>query len=167
LIALDTDLHSDFNNNQNNMGGYMNIRTQKHPKIVTKNEDNIPNGYLVPLYNIHDGFFLDGSEPKQVYLTVISPCEKKGPHLHYIRTGFFTCIKGNIKIVLKTSNGYEEYYSGESNDYLSVEVPTGTPALLVNMGEGEAFVLNMPSPAWTPAMNDEHNADFSDYVYSK
>ena len=141
----------------------MNIRTQKHPKFITKHKDGAANGYLVPLYNVHDGFFAAGTGPKQVYLTVISPGETKGPHLHQIRTGFFTCIKGDIKIVLKTAEGYKEFYSGENHDYLSVEVPTGTPALMVNSGEGEAFVLNMPNPAWTPGMNDEYSADFSDY----
>lgn len=141
----------------------MDIRTQKHPKFITKHKTGEPNGYLVPLYNIHDGFFNKGSEPKQVYLTVISPGEKKGPHLHFIRTGFFTCIKGDAKFVLKTPEGYKEFYSGEHHEYLSVEVPTGIPALVLNAGEGEAFVLNMPNPAWTPSMNDEHDADFSDY----
>ena len=78
-----------------------------------KTENGVPNGYLVPLYNIHDGFFSDGSDPKQVYLTVISPHKKKGPHLHLIRTGFFTSIKGNIKIVLKIGDGYKELYSAK------------------------------------------------------
>lgn len=141
----------------------MDIRRQKHSRFVTKHKNGSPNGYLVPLYNVNDGFFSPGAEPKQVYLTVISPGEKKGPHLHFIRTGFFTCVKGDIKIVLKTPEGYKEFYSGENHDYLSVEVPTGIPALVINAGEGEAFVLNMPNPAWTPAMNDEHDADFSDY----
>ena len=141
----------------------MNIRIQKHPKIITKTEQGIPNGYLVPIYNIHEGFFAEGCEPKQVYLTVISSRMRKGPHLHYVRTGFFICIKGDIKIVLKTAEGYKEFFSGENYAYLSVEVPTGIPALLINVGIGEAFVLNMPNPAWMPTMNDEHKADFSDY----
>jgi len=141
----------------------MDIRTQKHSKFTTKGKGNVQNGYLVPIYNINDGFFAKGNEPKQVYLTVISPGAKKGPHLHYIRTGFFTCIKGDVKIVLKTAEGYKEFYSGENHDYLSIEVPTGVPALLINTGDKEAFVLNMPNPAWTPAMDDEHDADFSDY----
>jgi len=141
----------------------MNIRTQEHPKIVTKDEAGLANGYLIPLYNIHDGFFADGSEPKQVYLTVIAESERKGPHLHHVRTGFFTCIKGDVKVVLKTPDGYQEYYSGENHAYLSVEIPTGVPALLINTGDGDAFVLNMPNPAWTPTMNDEYSADFSDY----
>ena len=141
----------------------MNIRTQKHPKIITKNQEGVTNGHLIPLYNIHEGFFAEGREPKQVYLTVIAPGMNKGPHLHYIRTGFFTCIKGDIKIVLKTPVGYKEFFSGENYDYLSIEVPTGIPALMINIGPEEAFVLNMPDPAWTPTMNDEHKADFSGY----
>ena len=142
----------------------MNIRTQKHPRIVTKHKDGAANGYLIPLYNIHDGFFAPGAEPKQVYLTVVNTGEKKGPHLHFIRTGFFTCIKGDVKIVLKTPEGYKEFFSGENHEFLSVEVPVGTPALMINTGKTEAFVLNMPNPAWTPGMNDEHDADFSDYA---
>ncbi len=141
----------------------MDIRTLKHPKFVTKTEEGQPNGYLVPIYNLNEGFFAKGREPQQVYLTVISPGVKKGPHLHYVRTGFFTCVKGDVKIVLKTPEGYKEFFSGENHEYLSVEVPTGIPALMVNIGEGEAFILNMPNPAWTPTMNDEHTADFKDY----
>ena len=141
----------------------MNIRTVTHPRIETKGVDGRPTGYLVPVYNVTEGFFAPGREPQQVYLTVIAPREKKGPHLHFIRTGFFTCIKGDVRIVLKTPSGYEEYRSGPDHAYRSVEVPNGVPALLINLGDEEAFVLNMPSPAWTPTMKDEHGADFSDY----
>ena len=143
----------------------MNIRSKRNPRIVTKNAEAKPNGFLVPIYNIHEGFFAPGKEPQQVYLTVISPEEIKGPHLHLIRTGFFTCIKGNARFVLKTSSGYQEYCSGEKYDYLSVEVPAGIPAALQNIGDEDAYVLNMPSPAWTSDMNDEHRADFGDYDF--
>ena len=141
----------------------MHLRTQPHPKFITRGHDGTTTGYLVPIYNIHDKFFALGREPQQVYLTVVAPHGAKGPHLHLIRTGCFTCIKGNVRIVVKADGRYQEYYSGEAYDYLSVEIPTGTPALVQNLGEDEAFVLNMPSPAWTPTMNDEHTADFSDY----
>ena len=141
----------------------MNLRTQKHLKQITKDKNAIPNGYLVSLYNIHDGLFAPGSEPQQVYLTVIAPHSTKGPHLHYIRTGFFTCIRGNVRVIVKTAEGYQEYYSGENYEYCSIEIPMGVPAAIRNLGDGEAFVLNMPCPAWTPDMNDEHTADFSDY----
>jgi hypothetical protein len=68
-----------------------------------------------------------------------------------------------VRIVVKVDGQYLIYYSGEMHDYLSVEIPTGIPALIQNVGDEEAFVLNMPNPAWTPTMNDEHTADFSDF----
>ncbi len=141
------------------------IQSKTNPKFVTKDEHGNPNGFLVTLYNIHDGFFPPGKEPQQVYLTVIAPRQIKGPHLHFIRTGCFTCIKGNARFVLKTPEGYKVFYSGEGHEYRSVIVPTGIPAALQNMGDEDAYVLNMPNPAWTPDMNDEHGADFSDFNF--
>lgn len=144
----------------------MSIPTKANKKFVTKDHQNQPNGFLVPIYNVHDGFFPLGKEPQQVYLTAIAPHQIKGPHLHFIRTGCFTCIKGNARFVLKTDEGYQVFYSGEDHDYRSVIVPTGVPAALQNLGDEDAYVLNMPTPAWTPAMNDEHTADFSDFDFS-
>jgi dTDP-4-dehydrorhamnose 3,5-epimerase-like enzyme len=144
----------------------MTLQIKSNPKIITKDLKNQVNGYLVPIYNIHDGFFLSSKQPQQVYLTVIAPGKIKGPHLHYIRTGCFTCIQGNARFVLKTAEGYQVVYSGEDHEYRSVIVPTGVPAAMQNIGEGEAFLLNMPQPAWTPDMNDEYSADFSDFDFS-
>ena len=144
----------------------MTLEIKSNPKFVTKGSDGQSNGFLVPIYNIQDGFFPPGKEPQQVYLTVIAPGQIKGPHLHFIRTGCFTCIKGNARFVLKAAEGYQVILSGEDHEYRTVIVPTGVPAALQNIGEGEAFVLNMPQPAWTPDMNDEHSADFSDFDFS-
>ena len=144
----------------------MTLQIKSNQKFITKDQAGETNGFLVPLYNIHDGFFLPGKEPQQVYLTVISPSKIKGPHLHFIRTGCFTCIKGNARFVLKTENGYEIVYSGEAHQYRTVIVPTGVPAALQNLGDDDAYVLNMPNPAWTPDMNDEHSADFSDFDFN-
>lgn len=143
----------------------MKIRVKKNPCFITRDVTEQTNGFLVPIYNVHDGFFETGKEPQQVYLTVIAPGAIKGPHLHFIRTGCFTCIKGNARFILKTPDGYQVFYSGESHDYLTVEVPTGVPAALQNMGSKDAYVLNMPNPAWTSTMNDEHTADFSDFDF--
>jgi dTDP-4-dehydrorhamnose 3,5-epimerase len=144
----------------------MKIQIKSNKKFITNDSNNQKNGFLVPIYNIHDEFFQRGKEPEQVYLTVISPGQIKGPHLHFIRTGCFTCIKGNARFILKTAEGYEVVLSGEDHEYRSVIVPAGVPAALQNIGECEAFVLNMPQPAWTPDMNDEHSSDFSDFDFS-
>ena len=142
------------------------LQIKPNKKIITKGSDNLPNGFLVPVFNIHEGFFEPGKEPQQVYLTVIEPRQIKGPHLHFIRTGCFTCIKGNVRFVLRTVNGYKVFFSGESHEYRSLIVPTGVPAALQNLGDDDAYVLNMPYPAWTPHMNDEHYADFSDFDFA-
>ena len=144
----------------------MTIVTKVNKKFATKDHQDHATGFLVPIYNVHDGFFPVGMEPKQVYLTVILPRQVKGPHLHFIRTGCFTCIKGNARFILKTEAGFEVFYSGESYEFRSVIVPKGVPAALQNLGDDDAYVLNMPTPAWTPTMNDEHTADFSDFDFS-
>lgn len=145
----------------------MEIKTKSSKKILTRDNGGRVNGYLVPIYNINDQFFPEGSQPQQVYLTVVMPSLIKGPHLHYIRTGCFTCIKGNARFVLKSAVGYETFYSGDRYDYKSVIVPTGIPAAIQNIsGAEEAFILNLPFPAWSPTMADEHTADFSDFDWS-
>jgi hypothetical protein len=143
------------------------IKSKINKKFVTKSNYDESNGFLVPIYNINDEFYPEGTAPQQVYLTVISPYKIKGPHLHFIRTGCFTCIKGNARFILKTLEGYQVFKSGEDNDYLSVIVPTGVPAALQNIGDCDAYVLNMPYPAWTPTMHDEHSSDFSDFDFNE
>jgi len=145
----------------------MNIQTKTNRKFVTKDQIDQPNGFLVPIYNIHDGFFPPGKEPQQIYLTVIAAKKIKGPHLHFIRTGCFTCIRGNARFVLKTPEGYQVFCSGDDHEYRSVIVPVGVAAALQNIGDEDAYVLNMPNPAWTPTMNDEHTADFGDFDFNR
>jgi oxalate decarboxylase/phosphoglucose isomerase-like protein (cupin superfamily) len=144
----------------------MEIKTKANPFISTKDRHGDVNGYLVPIYNINEGFLNSNESPQQVYLTVVAPGAVKGPHLHYIRTGHFTCIKGNVRFILKTSSGYQVIFSGEDYQYLTLIVPTGVPAAIQNVGGQPAFILNMPYPAWTPQMNDEHQADFCDFDFT-
>ena len=141
------------------------MKTKTNPKFTTKDKDGNENGYLIPVFNIHEEFHDFDKMPQQVYVTVTKPGEIKGPHLHYIRTGFFTCIKGNVRIIIKEKGEYKCFYSGDKYNYLSVILPTGIPAAIQNIGNEDAFVLNMPSPAWTQDMNDEYIADFSDFNY--
>ena len=104
--------------------------------------------------------------PRQVYLTVIAPREVKGPHLHLKRWGLFNCVRGNAKIVVRTENGYEEYLTGEDYEFATIQVPAGVPAALQNIGDEEAFMLNMLAPAWHIDDQDEHPVTFDDYNFS-
>ena len=100
----------------------MKIKTKKNNKYETKSSDNKKNGYLIPIYNKKENFFSENGDPQQVYLTVVKTNCIKGPHLHKVRKGFFTCIRGNIRIILKVNNKFIQYYSGEDYEYLSVEI---------------------------------------------
>jgi dTDP-4-dehydrorhamnose 3,5-epimerase-like enzyme len=139
------------------------MRSQTHPRITTKDKDRQDNGFLIPIYNVHDKFIDDEHAPKQVYLTVVAPGKVKGPHLHMKRWGLFTCIKGNVKVVVRSGTCYEEYYSGENHAYASIEIPAGNPAAIQNIGDIDAYVLNMPCPAWHVDDQDEHTVD--DWIY--
>lgn len=142
------------------------IVVQKHPRIVTRGREGRPNGFLVPIFNVHDGVIAPAQHPQQVYLTVAAPGEVKGPHLHMKRWGLFTCISGNGKIVLRRDGKYKEYYTGEDHDYCTIQVPAGVPAALQNIGKTDAYFLNMPSPAWHPDDTDEHPVSFDDYTFT-
>ena len=144
----------------------MALRTMNHPLISTKSKDGKDNGYLIPIFNVHDRFIPEGHHPQQVYLTAVSPGSVKGPHLHMKRWGCFTCIKGNIKVVARIDNRYEEYFSGEDHGYASIEIPAGTPVALQNTGDTDALVLNLPCPAWHIDDQDDHPASFDDYDFS-
>jgi dTDP-4-dehydrorhamnose 3,5-epimerase-like enzyme len=142
------------------------VRTRKNAKHVTKDKAGKVNGFLIPVFNVHDGFLAEAQHPKQVYVTVVSPGTVKGPHLHVKRWGVFTCIKGNVKIVMKTEGGYVELYSGERHDFCSVQIPAGTPAAIQCLGDEDAYVLNMPSPAWHVDDQDDHPVSFDDYTFT-
>jgi dTDP-4-dehydrorhamnose 3,5-epimerase-like enzyme len=142
----------------------MTLRIQKHPKIITKNIEGNVNGFLIPIYNVHDGFISKDHLPQQVYLTVCEVDATKGPHLHLKRWGYFTCIRGNIRIVACIDGNYEEYFSGENYDYATIEILAGIPAAIQNIGDEPAYVLNTPSPAWHIDNQDENSVEFNEDV---
>jgi dTDP-4-dehydrorhamnose 3,5-epimerase-like enzyme len=143
----------------------MKILTQTYDKILTKDKDGNINGFLVPIFNVHDGAISKAQHPQQIYVTVVAPKCIKGPHLHLKRWGLFTCIKGNVKIVIRNEEKYEEYFSGEDHSYRTIQVPAGKPSAIQNIGDEDAYVLNMPAPAWRIDDQDEHPVSFEDYSF--
>lgn len=51
----------------------MSIRTASHKKYITKNEEGQANGFLVPLYNIHEQFFQPGKDRNRFTLQLYYP----------------------------------------------------------------------------------------------
>lgn len=125
--------------------------TTRSRTIETKSADGTPNGSVVLLWHA------DAGEPiGQVYMTTILPGQSKGPHLHRIRAGRFTCVRGTVKIVTRDADGgYRTHLSGPDHGFATVRVPVGTPAAMYNVGDEEALVLNMPNPGWRAEEPDE------------
>lgn len=143
----------------------MAILVQSHRKIRTRNKDGVENGFLIPIFSVHDKVLKPEQYPQQVYLTVISPRGVKGPHLHLKRWGLFTCIRGNARVIVRTQTGYQQFFTGEDHGYVTIQVPAGVPAALQNLGDAEAYMLNMPSPAWREDDQDEHPVTFEEAVF--
>ena len=124
--------------------------------IPTRDESGDSNGYVIPIWNVLENDY----RPDQVYLTAVAPRSVKGPHLHKVRTGRFTCITGNVTIVTRIEGRYREDTIGEDHEYATIIVPTGVPAAIYNHStEKTALVLNMPTPAWSPDNVDEWPVD--------
>lgn len=134
----------------------MTLRVFPHNRFTTKGSEGQPNGFLIPIFNHHDGFIPEGRQPKQVYLTVCSAGSVKGPHLHMKRWGFFTCIRGNARVVARLGDEYVVAYSGEAHQFQTIEIPPGVPNMLEALGDGDAWIINTPSPAWHVDDQDDH-----------
>jgi len=141
--------------------------TIAHSRIGTKGSDGKPNGFLVPIWNEHEPW--EALSPKQVYLTVVAPHTHKGPHLHYKRNGAFTCIKGNVLVVQQRGLGkivYVETWTGEDHLYQTIFVPAGIAAAMYNLGDEDAYVLNMPCRGYCAEDKDECVPEKWDYAPS-
>lgn len=145
----------------------MDIKTKANRKFITRNVNGKQNGFLVPIINAHEDFIDSENWPKQVYCTVAAPWQVKGPHLHKKRRGLFTCIKGDLLIVLRVDGKYVECFSGENYEFTTVQVPAGIPAALVNISDTDAYILNMPCPAWHIDDQDDWDVEFNDYDFEK
>jgi mannose-6-phosphate isomerase-like protein (cupin superfamily) len=123
-------------------------------KIQTKDVNGQPNGWLMPLWNATER---PDARPEQVYLTAVAVGCAKGPHLHLRREQRYYCIRGSVKIVARPFESVYEDVDLSEGDALVVFA--GVPSQIINMGTDEAWIINMPAPAWTPEDPDEHPVD--------
>lgn len=143
----------------------MRTRVIECPRHLSYNRDGMPNGSVISLYKDWEQIFRE--TPKQVYLNVTFPGERKGPHLHMHRWDYFATIRGSVRFVIKYGPGDYEEIDVSMSDTAGVrivEVPPAVPCLIVNVGEEEAWVINMPNPAWHPHRVDDHPVSYDDYL---
>ena len=123
--------------------------------------DSHINGELTVIWRDWDD--LIKNHPKMVYINSINPGEKKGPHIHKKRTTYFSCIYGDITLVVKEFDGKLHEVTLDSKKPALACIPNGIAAALVNTTDHIAKVLVLADIAWKPNDNEMENVSFEEY----
>ena len=127
--------------------------------------DSHINGELTVIWRDWDN--LIKNHPKMVYVNSVNPGEIKGPHIHKNRTTYFSCIHGNVVLVIQDQKGKFHEIKTDSEKPVLVTVPNGIAAAIVNPSTKIAKVLVLADIAWKPNDNEMINVDFSAYSFKK
>ena len=139
------------------------IELEKH---VTKDiHDSHTNGDLTVIWRDWDN--LIKNHPKMIYVNSINPGEIKGPHIHKNRTTSFSCIHGNVVLVIQDNDGKFHEIKADSEKPVLITVPNGIAAAIVNPTTKIAKVLVLADIAWRPNDNEMKNVSFDDYDWKK
>ena len=127
--------------------------------------DSHTNGELTVIWRDWDN--LIKNHPKMVYVNSVNPGEIKGPHIHKNRTTYFSCIHGNVVLVIQDQKGKFHEIKTDSEKPVLITVPNGIAAAIVNPSTRIAKVLVLADIAWKPNDNEMINVDFSAYSFKK
>ena len=139
------------------------IDLEKHE--TKDNQDQHVNGSLTVVWRDWDN--LIKNHPKMVYVNSINPGEIKGPHIHKNRTTYFSCISGNVVLVIQDNDGKFHEVKADSEKPVLITVPNGIAAAVVNATTRIAQVLVLADVAWKPNDNEMKNITFDDYDWKK
>ena len=139
------------------------IDLEKHE--TKDNQDQHVNGSLTVVWRDWDN--LIKNHPKMVYVNSINPGEIKGPHIHKNRTTYFSCISGNVVLVIQDNDGKFHEVKADSEKPVLITVPNGIAAAVVNATTKIAQVLVLADVAWKPNDNEMKNITFDDYDWKK
>jgi dTDP-4-dehydrorhamnose 3,5-epimerase len=127
--------------------------------------DSHINGELTVIWRDWDN--LIKNHPKMIYVNSINPGEIKGPHIHKNRTTSFSCIHGNVVLVIQDNNGKFHEIKADSEKPVLITVPNGIAAAIVNPTTKIAKVLVLADIAWRPNDNEMKDVLFDDYDWKK
>ena len=139
------------------------IDLEKHE--TKDNQDQHVNGSLTVVWRDWDN--LIKNHPKMVYVNSINPGEIKGPHIHKNRTTYFSCISGNVVLVIQDNDGKFHEVKADSEKPVLITVPNGIAAAIVNPTTKMAKVLVLADIAWRPNDNEMKDVSFDDYDWKK
>ena len=108
---------------------------------------NDARGWLTELYR--DDELPEGFEPTMCYLSLTHPGIARGPHEHHDQTDGFVFVSGHYCLYLWENRPDKPYKElrlevGEGNPVF-VTVPPGVVHAYKNIGDSDAFVVNLPN----------------------
>ena len=127
--------------------------------------DSHINGELTVIWRDWDN--LIKNHPKMVYVSSVNPGEIKGPHIHKNRTTSFSCIHGNVVLVIRDNDGKFHEIKTDLDKPVLITVPNGIAAAIVNPTTKIAKVLVLADIAWRPNDNEMKDVSFDDYDWKK
>ena len=139
------------------------IDLEKHE--TKDNQDQHVNGSLTVVWRDWDN--LIKNHPKMVYVNSINPGEIKGPHIHKNRTTHFSCISGNVVLVIQDNGGKFHEVKADSEKPVLITVPNGIAAAIVNPTTKITKVLVLADIAWRPNDNEMKDVSFDNYDWKK
>ena len=136
---------------------------EKHP--TKDNTDYHINGELTVIWRDWDN--LIKNHPKMVYVNSVNPGEIKGPHIHKNRTTSFSCIHGNVVLIIQDNDGKFHEIKADSEKPVLITVSNGIASAIVNPTAKIAKVLVLADIAWKPNDNEMIDVSFDNYDWDK
>ena len=127
--------------------------------------DSHINGALTVIWRDWDN--LIKNHPKMVYVNSVNPGEIKGPHIHKNRTTSFSCIHGNVVLVIQDDDGKFHEIKADSDKPVLITVPNGIAVAIVNPTTEIAKVLVLADIAWRPNDDEMNNISYDNYDWNK
>ena len=123
------------------------------------------NGELTVIWRDWDN--LIKNHPKMVYVNSVNSGEIKGPHIHKNRTTSFSCIHGNVVLIIQDNDGKFHEIKADSEKPVLITVSNGIASAIVNPTAKIAKVLVLADIAWKPNDNEMIDVSFDNYDWDK
>ena len=127
--------------------------------------DSHINGELTVIWRDWDN--LIKNHPKMVYVNSVNSGEIKGPHIHKNRTTSFSCIHGNVVLIIQDNDGKFHEIKADSEKPVLITVSNGIASAIVNPTAKIAKVLVLADIAWKPNDNEMIDVSFDNYDWDK
>ena len=90
----------------------------------------------------------------QIYVYTIAPGARRGDHFHQHKSEWFTCVSGQLRLLMKTKNGDRFDEQLDSDSPRLIFAGPGTSHAVVTETDKEAVIVAYASKEFDPADPD-------------